>query len=201
MSVYKSIAEQMFEVLNKHNIKSAGELDDKLTMLDNAELDKALECLEKLWKECNGKVLYKIEYYNTIKQALTQKSQDSEALKELASNHIELVKCKYGWYFRTKSSEGKSWTSFTFVDFWKQWFEVKEEELTKKKLKKDKKSKEEQAFKIIKEKKVSMWELIECIKASYNDEIALNCYNNHAKYWLTYDELTEQEFNLLKEGL
>lgn len=53
-----------------------------------------------------------------------------EALRDLARSHIELVKRKDGCYFRIKGSKGKekSWTSYAFLEFWKEWFTPVEEE-------------------------------------------------------------------------
>ena len=47
MSLYKNIAERMFEVLDKHNIKSESQLENALTELEqikNINSTKALEC-------------------------------------------------------------------------------------------------------------------------------------------------------------
>ena len=62
-------------------------------------------------------------------------------------------------------------------------------------------SKEEQAFKIIKEKNVDVYLLKTSINLEhYNSEIRLKNYNNTYSYEVWY-ELTEQEYNLLKEVL
>lgn len=51
--------------------------------------------------------------------------------KELATNHIELVERKKdgACYFRIKGSKGKekSFTSRSFLEWWKQYFEVVEQ--------------------------------------------------------------------------
>ena len=50
-----------------------------------------------------------------------------EAIEELRTNHIELVEKKDGTcYFRIKGSKGKekSFTSHSWLEWWKQYFEV-----------------------------------------------------------------------------
>ena len=64
--------------------------------------------------------------FNNIESALKDCEELKWAVNNLAKNHIELVKTKGGFYFKIKNSKGKekSWTSL--IDFWKQWFEIKE---------------------------------------------------------------------------
>ena len=56
-------------------------------------------------------------------------SEEESALWDLAHSHIELVKTPMSCYFRIKGSKGKekSFTSYSFLEFWEKWFEVKEE--------------------------------------------------------------------------
>ena len=64
-----------------------------------------------------------------IETTLKEHEELKCAVNDLANNHIELVKTKGGFYFKIKNSKGKekSWTSL--IDFWKQWFEIKERKI------------------------------------------------------------------------
>ena len=91
-----------------------------------AEMDRQLQSKdEKKNRYYSKQVFYK--YFYGLKREVEEILQMEDALKDLAVNHIEFVQNKSGFYFRIKGSKGKerSWTST--VDFWKNFFELKEE--------------------------------------------------------------------------
>ena len=65
-------------------------------------------------------LLYNAYHRTTEEFDLVEKSL--EALKDLFTNHIELVEEKDRCYFKIKNSEGKekSFTSHSWLDFWKE---------------------------------------------------------------------------------
>ena len=83
------------------------------------------ERLRKLLSE--GKV--SDEAFEALAELEDRANRAESALRDLAANHLDLVVCPQGCYFRTKGSTGreKSWTSYSFLPSWKEWFTPVEE--------------------------------------------------------------------------
>ena len=184
-------------VYNPNIQKYFDELEGILTeyeAIKNAEPSEALECLENFIEECktemynyaelqNGyqyeKYQYRKEQLENIKQALIQAEKTKQEIQqELEQYYFKLIEL--------------------LKEHNQDYYTLKETLETK--------SKKEQAFDVIKEKRVNVDDLLFCIKR-YKGELtntkqlkALVKYNTIAMC-SEENKLTEEEFNTLKENL
>lgn len=70
----------------------------------------------------NNIAVYSSTHNGMLDESVKVIAKPLKAIKELFTNHIEFVQEKDRCYFKIKNSKGKekSFTSYSFLDFWKE---------------------------------------------------------------------------------
>lgn len=110
--------------------------EQKFDLVDNAklqDLNKHGWFVKQVVERCPGAFAKPSSYWvllekETVSGEESEANRAESALRDLAANHLDLVVCPQGCYFRIKGSVGreKSWTSHSLLPSWQEWFAPEE---------------------------------------------------------------------------